>query len=73
MVQHPEYRSFTSPKTGLPASKFGNAYYHVRRHCIEKKSGSLLQAGDVVVPESVKANLSPAQINLLHKEFDLCV
>ena len=33
-VQHEEWRSYTSPVTCLPESRFGNAYYHVHPHCI---------------------------------------
>lgn len=31
VIQHAEFRQVTSPCTGLPASKFGNAYYHASR------------------------------------------
>ena len=37
VIQHEEYRSFTNLQTGLPAKKFGNAYYHCRLQCISLK------------------------------------
>ncbi len=39
VIQHPEFRQFISPRTGLPSSKYGIAYYHTRRKCIELKWG----------------------------------
>ena len=71
MVQHQEYRSFTSPKTGLPDSIFGNVYYHVSRKCIEKKQALSLQYGDVILPESIKHKITPLLMNLLYNEFGL--
>ena len=35
VIQHWEDRPFTSPRTGLPTSKRGNAYYHVHGPCIK--------------------------------------
>ncbi len=33
-IQHAEWRSFTSPSTQLPDSRFGNAYYHANIQCV---------------------------------------
>ena len=64
VVQHQEYCLFTSPKTGLPDSRFGNVYYHVSRRCIEGKLGSPLQYGDIILPESVKDKTTPSMMAL---------
>jgi hypothetical protein len=71
VVQHPEYRSYNSPKTGLPASKFGNTYYHLRKHCIEMKSGFALTSEDILVADNVKENLTYEIRNKILLEFGL--
>ena len=56
VIQHAEFRTFTNPRTGLPASKFGNAYYHANKRCIELKLGHSMNLSDVniVIPDSLK-------------------
>ena len=41
-VQHEEWRSYMSPVTHLPESRYGNAnaYYHAHPHCIQLKWGA---------------------------------
>ena len=36
-VQHEEWRSYVSPKTNMPESRFGYAYYHSNPACIISK------------------------------------
>ena len=71
VVQHPEFRSYNSPRTGLPASKFGNAYYHLNRCCIETKSGLPLRTDDIIVPDDVRAKLTGDQKSIICKEFGI--
>jgi hypothetical protein len=59
VIQHAEFRHFTSPRTGLPASKFGNAYYHTHKRCIELKWGASFDSSDITVPDSVKPKVTP--------------
>ena len=61
VIQHAEFRHFTSPRTGLPASKFGNAYYHASRRCIELKWGASFNFSSITVPDSVKPKLKSLQ------------
>ena len=42
VIQHKEFRNFTSPHTGLRSSKFGNTYYHLQKRCIELKIGTAI-------------------------------
>ena len=71
VIQHAEFRQFLSPRTGLPASRYGNAYYHARRKCIELKWGVNFSNSDVVVPENVKSQLTSLQNNVLLYEFGI--
>lgn len=68
VLQHPEFRNFNSPRTGLPTSKYGNAYYHVQRRCIEWKWGVNFE---VIIADSVKTKLTPSQKDILVKEFNV--
>ena len=43
VVRHSEYRTFNSPRTGLPTSKYGNAYYHPKHSCTGLKWGDSFQ------------------------------
>ena len=52
VIQHAEFCQFTSPCTGLPASKFGNAYYHASRRCIELRWGASFNSSDITIPET---------------------
>ena len=60
VIQHAEFRHFTSPRTGLPASKFGNAY-HTSRRCIELKWRASFNFLSITVPDSVMPNLTSLQ------------
>ena len=66
VIQYEEFDSFTNPQIGLPAKKFGNAYYHCRLHCILLKwpafFGQLL-----VVQDEVKEHLTDSQKALLNQ------
>ena len=68
VIQHPEFRQFNSPRTGLPTSKYGNAYYHPRKRCIELKRGLHFE---VFVSDEVKPKLTPPQRDELMKEFNI--
>ena len=69
VIQYEEFRSFTNPQTGLPAKKFGNAYYHCRLHCILLKWPTF--CGQLLVQDEVKEHLMDSQKALLHNEFGL--
>ena len=71
VIQHAEFRHYTSPQSGLPASKFGNAYYHLKRACIELKTGLQFDARSLVVADSIKEQLTASQKQHLHQEFGL--
>ena len=70
VLQHAKYRYYTNPQTGLPASKYGNAYYHPRRNCIQLKWGPVYET---VVPETIIGKLTFPQKQQLHQEFALVV
>ena len=69
VIQHAEFRHYTNPRTGLPASKYGNAYYHPKRACIQLKWGSAFDSNKLVVPEAVMEKLTTAQKQQLCQEF----
>ena len=71
VIQHAEFRHYTNPQTGLPASKFGNAYYHARRSCIQLKWGPAFDVNKLVVPEAITEKLTISQKQQLHQEFAL--
>jgi hypothetical protein len=56
VIQHKQYRKLNSQKTGLPSSKFGNAYYHLSKKCIELKHGVFPIS--LTVPEDGKCKLN---------------
>ena len=60
-IQHAEFHHYTNPQSGLPTSKFGNAYYHPKRICIELKIGMRFDARNVVVVDSIKEKLTATQ------------
>lgn len=68
VVQHKEFRSYTNPHTGSPASKLGNAYYHLSRKCIEKKFGRHVSI-NIVVTDDVKPKLTSVHKEILSQEF----
>ena len=39
VLKHAEHRQYNNPHIGLPATNFGNAYYHVRKMCVILKWG----------------------------------
>ena len=73
VIQHAEFRHYTSPASGLPASKFGNAYYHPKRVCIELKTGLQFDARNLVVVDNIKEQLTASQKQHLYQEFGLSV
>ena len=76
VIQHPKFRQFNSPRTGLPTKKYGNAYYHPRIRCIELKWGANV---NVIVSDQMKSKLTPPQKDELMKrvhnyfKLNLCV
>lgn len=69
VIQHAEFRQYTNPHSGMPASKFGNAYYHMKRMCIELKTGMEFDVKKIVVPDDVKQRLTASQKQCLFEEF----
>ena len=55
VIQHTEFCKYTNPCTGLPASKYGNAYYHPKRACIQLKWGLAFDGNKLVIPEAIKS------------------
>jgi hypothetical protein len=73
VIQHKEFRSFTSPQSGLPSSRFGNAYYHLRKRCIEIKLGTVMPISALVIPERTKRSLNSQQRSTIYAEFNVTV
>ena len=71
-VQHEEWRSYTSPVTHLPESRYENAYYHAHPHCIQLK-WSNFHPTDLQVPDEIKVHLTPEHKQLLFSLFGLLV
>lgn len=71
VVRHSEYRTFNSPRTGLPTSKYGNAYYHPRQSCLGLKWGNSFQPHDLVIEDRMQSLLSSAQKEMILKEFGI--
>ena len=63
VVRHAEQRMFNSPRTGLPTSKYGNAYYHPKQHCLKVKWEDF-QPHDLVIRDNMLPLLST-----VHKEM----
>lgn len=55
-IQHMEPRVYNSPINGMPASKIGNAYYHVYLPCLRSKWPTL-SASDITIPLELQAVL----------------
>ena len=72
VIQHREFCKFTNPRSGLPSSKLGNAYYHLRRSCLEKRFG-LPFVENIVVPDSVKTHLISVHKDILSQDFMIIV
>ena len=70
VIKHPEFRSYNSPVTGHPTSKFGNAYYHIKMRCLKLKWPGV-KVEDIVVPEEVATQLKDTHKSLLCQEFSL--
>ena len=71
VIQHAEDRYHTNPQTGLPAIKYGNAYYHPLKVCIQSKWGAAFNQGSLVIPDAVKDKLTLSQKNHLYQEFSV--
>ena len=69
VIQHREFCKFTNPRNGLPSSKLGNAYYHLRRSCLEKKFGLSMSCVNIVIPDSMKAKHTSVHNDTLSKDF----
>ena len=61
-----EFRQFTNPQSGLQSSRYGNAYYHAKKICVELKWGRHYK---IVVPDNV--SLTPEQQDQVREEFDI--
>ena len=70
VIKHGEFRSFNSPVTGYPTSKFGNAYYHIKLQCLKFKWPGI-RVEEIVVPEDVANHLEDAHKTLLYQELSL--
>ena len=70
-IQHEEWRSYISPVTKLPESRFGNAYYHANPLCIRAR-WPLFFPGHLIVPVDVQSRLLP-QHKLLLSAFGVNV
>jgi len=55
----------------MPASKFGNVYYHPKQVCIELKTGLGFDARNLAIDDNVQQNLTASQKQYLYKEFGL--
>ena len=73
VLKHAENRHYNHPHTGLPATKYGNAYYHVRKMCVNLKWGSRFYPNSVVVEEDIKQKLTPKQKDEIAQEFNVAV
>lgn len=71
VIQHAEFRKYTNPCTGLPASKYGNAYYHPKRACIQLKWGSLFDGNKLAIPDAITEKLTIVQKQQLCQKFAL--
>ena len=73
VLQHAEHRQYNNPHTGLPATKYGNAYYHPKKICVQLKWGSRFHSKSVIVEEAIKQKLTPKQKDELAQEFNMLV
>ena len=69
-VQHEEWRSYTSPVTNLPESRFGNAYYHAHPNCIMLK-WSDFHPFDLEISVDMKNSLTNGHKELLFNLFGI--
>jgi len=70
IVQHQEDRSYTSPVTGLQATKYGNAYYHPHLECIRRKWPAFIP-DDLVIPANLGERLQDSHKQLLFENFGI--
>ena len=73
VIQHPEFRQFTSPRTGLQQSKYGNAYYHAKISCIQLKFPQFQPARQLSIAENIEDKLNAAQKQSLYEEFMIII
>ena len=71
VVRHAEHRAFNSPRTGLPTSKYGNAYYHPKQLCLGMKWGDSFQSHKLVIDDSMRPLLSVFHKEMILKEFGI--
>ena len=69
-VQHEEWRSYTSPTTNLPDSRFGNAYYHANPACSMSKWPSF-HPQSLLISDEVKNQLQADHKSLLSSLFGI--
>ena len=71
-VQHEEWRTYTSPVSKLPESRFGNAYYHAKPCCIIARWPTF-SPGDLTISSEIKSRLLPPHKDLLSTLFGVTV
>jgi len=68
VVQHAEHRHYTNPQAGLPASEYGNAYYHPLKRCIQLKWGTVFDPSNLVIPDAARNKLTTPRREQLYLE-----
>lgn len=69
-VRHEEWRSFVSPTTNLPDSRYGNAYYHVNQACIVSKWPNFIPRS-LIITDNVRDCLLPVHKFMLASTFGI--
>ena len=69
-VQHAEWRSYTSPVTSQPESRYGNAYYHANPSCIICKWPTFLPTS-LEIPSEVIHLLQPDHKRIISSLFGI--
>ncbi len=73
VVRHAEYRTFNNPRTGRPNSKYSNAYYHAKQHCLGLRWGEFFQPNSVVVNNAIRPLLTFSHKQVILQEFGVVV
>ena len=71
-VQHEEWRSYTSPVSRLPESRFGNAYYHAKPCCIIARWPTFTPS-DIIISDEIRSRLLPEHKTVLSTLFGVVV
>ena len=69
-LHHEEWRTFISPGSYTPQSRFGNVYYHCNIHCVKVVWPHFLPSC-VVTPSSVSIRLLPEHHHFLYVNFGI--